>query len=119
MVKKKIKNVNKNYNINILENDTWKFRPTTNKYGEAKYKYDTKYIIKATSNIFDDNVIITSDLHSHSFELFSRLAETNIVLKIKPILYIYGHCHHQKIHSIHNNIHFLNVDGRVIIMDKY
>ena len=54
--------------------------PTTNKYGEAKYKYDTKYIIKATSNIFDDNVIITSDLHSHSFELFSRLAETNIDL---------------------------------------
>ena len=234
-----------------------KFRPTTNKYGQSKFPYDSKELLYINTNLFNIPVIITSDLHSHSIELFERLRETNIdltkyiiimvgdmagnyirgsdgnptefynylleeikvkdiiiiqgnhdlppedsdlsdlkknviknkilkngsitsyenlgkiggvngtisnkihpykisqdkylgylkkyigkkidillthdtpkfenfvgreeiynmVLKIKPLIYIYGHCHHKKMHSIHKNIHFLNVDGRVLVIN--
>jgi hypothetical protein len=39
------------------------------------------------------------------------------VKSIKPKVYIYGHCHHPELHTIHNNIHFLNVDGRVVLIN--
>ena len=249
---------NKKTYFNIINKNKWKFRPTLNKSGQAKYPYDSKEILKINSNIFSQPIILTSDLHSHSFELFERLRDTNIdftqyiiimvgdmagdyirgsdgnptkfydylleefkvkdiivvqgnhdlppkdsklsdkvkikiqnkilqdgniieikdigkiggvngtisnkvhpykmkkskylnymkkfvgkqldvllthdtpkfgncignqeiydmVLKIKPKLYIYGHCHHKNIHTIHNDIHFLNVDGRVLIINN-
>ena len=246
-----------NYHFDLCKKKILKFRPTTNKYGQSKYSYDSKELIYVNSNLFNIPIIITSDLHSHSFELFERLRETNIdltkyiiimvgdmagnyirgsdgnpsefynylieeikvkeiiiiqgnhdlppedsklsdikkniiknkilkdgsitnhkdlgkiggvngtisnkvhpykmtqqkylgylhkyigkridillthdtpkfenfvgkeeiydtVLKIKPLIYIYGHCHHKKMYLIHKNIHFLNVDGRVLIIN--
>ena len=246
-----------NYYFNLIKKKIMKFRPTTNKYGQSKFPYDSKELIYIDTNLFNIPVIITSDLHSHSIELFERLRETNIdltkyiiimvgdmagnyirgsdgnptefynylleeikvkdiiiiqgnhdlppedsdlsdlkknviknkilkngsitsyenlgkiggvnstisnkihpykmsqdkylgylkkyigkkidillthdtpkfenfvgreeiynmVLKIKPLIYIYGHCHHKKMHSIHKNIHFLNVDGRVLVIN--
>lgn len=41
----------------------------------------------------------------------------DLVLKIRPKIYIYGHCHHKKMHTVHEGIHFLNVDARVVIFD--
>jgi hypothetical protein len=41
----------------------------------------------------------------------------NEVLLIKPKIYIYGHCHHYRVHTEHKGIHFLNVDGRVLIIN--
>ena len=35
---------------------------------------------------------------------------------IKPKVYIYGHCHHPQLHTVHEKIHFLNVDGRVVLI---
>tara|TARA_A100001015_G_scaffold293265_1_gene369652 strand:- start:545 stop:1258 length:714 start_codon:yes stop_codon:yes gene_type:complete len=231
----------------ILEKNIWKFKPTTNKWGYSKYKNDVKEILKIDTDIFNTKCIITSDLHSHSIELFERLNDKinlknyiviiagdmagnyirgsdgnptefynlllkkyhvkdliiiqgnhdlppnkdnicsnkiikngyiynhnnlgkfagvngiisnklhpyklpkfkylgfltkyvgrkldilithdtpkfgdnignsniyDLVLKIKPKIYIYGHCHHKDIHTIHNKIHFFNVDGRVLI----
>jgi hypothetical protein len=39
----------------------------------------------------------------------------NEVLKIKPKMYLYGHCHHHVFHTVHNRINFFNLDGRVLI----
>jgi hypothetical protein len=39
------------------------------------------------------------------------------ILRLNPKIYIYGHCHHRKYHTIHKGIHFLNVDARVLIIN--
>ena len=236
-----------------IRTETWKFRPTLSKGGNTKYKNELKDIVGATLNIFGVPVIIMSDLHSHSFELFEKdtvdftkyyviavgdyvrgsdgnptdfynylLTELNVkglyvvqgnhdlppsqsdvdhktklfvqkhilrdgeaksspfgkvggvngiisnkshpykmndkkffnflhklipqhldvllthdtprffckgkefigkddiyktALRIRPKVYIYGHCHHPQLHTVHKDIHFLNVDGRVVIVE--
>lgn len=72
------------------------------------------YLKKYIGNKID--ILLTHD--TPKFENFVGKEEIyNMVLKIKPLIYIYGHCHHKKMHSIHKNIHFLNVDGRVLVIN--
>lgn len=81
------------------------------KMSQDKYLgYLKKYIGKKI------DILLTHD--TPKFENFVGREEIyNMVLKIKPLIYIYGHCHHKKMHSIHKNIHFLNVDGRVLVIN--
>lgn len=36
---------------------------------------------------------------------------------IRPRVYIYGHCYHRKLHTVHNGVHFINADSRVIFFN--
>ncbi len=61
--------------INIIKSDTWKYPPTKNNYGKSHSPFDAKYIIHIKSNLFNEPVILTSDLHTYSYKVFERLAD--------------------------------------------
>jgi hypothetical protein len=60
-------------NIKLIKEETWKFPPTLNRHGFSKFPHDLKTIMYIESDDFPHKVIMTSDLHSHSIELFRRL----------------------------------------------
>jgi Icc-related predicted phosphoesterase len=49
------------------------FPPTKNSSGKAEFEHDKKEIIKFDENIFDDNVIFMSDMHSHTQKVIEYL----------------------------------------------
>ena len=59
--------------FNVIKEEVWKFPPTLNRYGKSRFPHDIKNIIYIDSEEFPHQVIMTSDLHSHSIELFRRL----------------------------------------------
>jgi len=59
--------------LKVIKKDVWHFPPTLNRNGGSKFPTDIKTLIYLESDAFPDKVIMTSDLHSHSIELFRRL----------------------------------------------
>ena len=54
--------------------------PTRNKRGETRGENDVKEIIYFENNLFEENVIFMSDMHSHTMEVFEYL-DKNLILK--------------------------------------
>lgn len=60
-------------NFQLIKKDVWHFPPTLNRKGGSKYLTDIKTIFYLESDTFPHKVIMTSDLHSHSIALFTKL----------------------------------------------
>ena len=52
----------------------------------------------------------SQDMYVGKEELFDK------VVKAKPVIHIYGHCHHPTFYNNIEGVHFLNVDARVLII---
>ena len=55
---------------------TWKFPPTTNRQGKTRNPHDLKHVVCFKSALFGNNVIISSDLHSHMFRTLDKIRKT-------------------------------------------
>ena len=53
--------------------EEFKFPATKNKNGECKYENDIKQLIYFKENLFDDNVIFMSDMHTYTAEMIDIL----------------------------------------------
>ena len=56
--------------------ETWRFPPTTNRRGVSRHSHDLKYVVCFKSSLFGNNVMITSDLHSHTFKTLDMIRTT-------------------------------------------
>jgi hypothetical protein len=60
---------------------TWRFPPTTNRSGISRNPHDLKHVVCYKSSLFGNNVLISSDLHSHTFRTLNNIhTRTNIDL---------------------------------------
>lgn len=82
------------YNYNIL------LKKALSRHPYILITHDTPSIPK-----FYDN----GDRYNGSTELF------DLVDKFKPKIHFYGHCHHPEFYNLINNVHYINLDGRVLI----
>src|SRR5579872_1100551 len=59
--------------MNEITSVKWYFPPTKNRKGQTRDDYDIKAVILLETNLINESLIITSDLHSHTQEVFTLL----------------------------------------------
>jgi len=94
-------------------NGTCSFKPHPYKMPYEKfYGYMNKLVAQKP------DILLTHDTPKFSIKGDEFIGNEDIykyALKIKPKVYVFGHCHHKLYHSMHNGTHFFNVDARVLI----
>ncbi len=87
-------------------------------YKKSEQQY-IRLLHKVLQNRLD--ILVTHDTPSFYYEKHTECIGKKqlyeAVRNYKPKIYIYGHCHHPFFYKNKVNIHFFNVDARVLIID--
>lgn len=106
------------YKFDMIKKHIFKYPPTKNRFGKTKCDNDIKTILTINTNLVKVPTLITSDLHSHTESVLNDLQESGVdIMKYKPKIHMYGHCHHQYVIMYVNGVVFINADARIILLE--